>query len=114
MLPDMGFHTQLVIKTAIPFFVVAMLHTYPLICHLLGKKKRYRKASQFAARFSILVVELLLTSTTTMICRTFACDRFDDGWFLRAELTISCESSARRFFWIIYACVMLALFPFGE
>jgi hypothetical protein len=41
------------------------------------------------------------------------CSEFDDGWFLRAELTIPCNGSARRQKWVAIASLLLAVYPIG-
>ena len=112
MLPDTHFYTNLLIKTMAPFAVIALLFTYPLV--LRASRKPYQKAWQTSARLSLFMLELVLPSTTTTIGQTLACDHFDNGWFLRAQLTIPCDGSRRRKVWVTYASLMIAIFPLGE
>ena len=45
--------------------------------------------------------------------QVFSCQKFDDEWFLRAELTLACDGSDRRNKWIAYASFCTAIYPIG-
>ena len=48
------------------------------------------------------------------IFTTFVCDKFDgDQLFLRAELTLACDGSPARRGWVVFAAIMVVLFPIG-
>ena len=76
---------QLLLKTTTPFVLVAMLWFYPLVLRVGGKE--HTLAMHRAARYSLLLMELICPSTTSTIMRTFVCSSFDDGAFLRAGLS---------------------------
>ena len=51
---------------------------------------------------------------STTITQTFACQKIDDEFFLRADMTVACDPfSARRQWWKNYAYCMLLLYPIG-
>ena len=41
------------------------------------------------------------------------CDSFDDGSFLRADLSISCNDSNRRMSWVVFAIISLTIYLLG-
>lgn len=140
-LPSSDFYTLLAIKTTIlPLGPVALVWTYAL-CAKPGKR---RKARQTAAKLSLLWVEIVLTAgeytvsssilqhhchslvvclctsrplvmaVSTTITQTFACDKVDGDYFLRAQMTLACDSSStRRQTWVTFAVFMLLAYPIG-
>ena len=112
MMPDTHFYTTLLIKTVGPFVVLALLWTYPLFCFMIRKPSR--SAWNFSARWSLVFLEVIVSATTTAIVQTLACDEFDDGHFLRVQLTLACDGSPHRRKWVIFAWLMGAVYPLGS
>ena len=108
MAPDTHFYTTLLFKTVGPFVIVALLFFYPII------KRGNPVAWRTSARYSLIFLELILPSTTTTIGQTLSCEKFDDGFFLRTQLSVACDGSNRRRTWVAYACCMIAIYPIGE
>ena len=52
--------------------------------------------------------------TGKTLSEMFVCDRFGDDFFLRSDLSLPCDGSARRRGWIMFASCMLAVYPIGE
>ena len=94
-----------------PFVVLVLLWSYPLYCYVSGKA--YTAPTQRVARLSLLGLELVCPSTTSMIMRTFVCVKFEDGRFLRANLTMLCDNSPKRRSFETFAWLMLIIYPFG-
>ena len=46
-------------------------------------------------------------------CSHVQLERYDDGAYIRAQLTLACGSSDRRRAWKMYAYFALAVYPFG-
>ena len=62
---------------------------------------------------SIMFFEFLLNSVTTLILRTFACERFDDGHhYLKAQLSLKCHGSTHHFY-VSWAAFMIFVYPIG-
>ena len=106
-----NFYNRLLMKTTAPFIIVALLWSYPAVEYLRGKD--HSAAAKRAARVSLLVLELICPSTTSTIMRTFVCERFENGHFLRASLTLPCDNSHNRRWWKAYAIIMIAAYPVG-
>ena len=116
ILADMTFECnfcqpQLLLKTTMPFVAVALLWLFPLCLFLAGKE--HTEVKYRAARLSLLGLELVCPSTTSTIIRTFDCTRFDNGDFLRANLSLPCDNSPTRKWWKYFAWLMLAAYPLG-
>ena len=58
---------------------------------------------------TILFLELILPSVSTTICETFVCFELDDGRYLRAQFSLSCDSEEHRS-WFAYAVVMAIVY----
>ena len=112
MLPASTFYTKLVLKTVGPIGLIAVTWLYPL-SHL-AMRKPHEKATRDAAHVSLLFLELVLPTVSTTIAQTLVCERFSNGYFLRAQLTIPCNASPTRKLWIVYSVVMLVVFPLGR
>ena len=113
LVPTASFYDRLVFQTLTPLIIVALLWTPAAIAYVTGKPSM-TSATRIAARFSLFLVELLVSGVSTTIVRTFSCDKFDDGWFLSAQLSIACDDSNVRRFYLTYAVFMLLAFPVGE
>ena len=50
---------------------------------------------------------------STSLVQVFVCDRFDNGSFLRAQLTLACNSSDRRLSWAVFSAIALIAYPLG-
>ena len=79
-----------------------------------GRRKQCAAAAADAISYSTLLLILLLPTISTTISECLVCEEFDDGSFLRAQLSIPCDSSAQRKFWVSWAVISLALFPVGS
>ena len=108
MAPDTHFYTTLLFKTVGPFAIIALVFFYPLI------KRGDPAAWRTSARYSLIFLELILPSTTTTIGQTLSCEKFDDGYFLRAQLSVACDASNRRRSWVAFASFMIFVYPIGE
>ena len=73
-------------------------------------KKDWRAS---AARFTIIFMELILTSVSKTIFQTFSCTSFDDGDYLDEQLTLPCDDSQRRLRWRYYASFCVFVYPIG-
>ena len=111
MLPETNFYTMLLIKTIGPFCFITMLFCIPLACYIA--QRPHRQAWHTSARLSLLCLEVALLSITTTIVQTLICDQYDNGSFLRAELSSACDDSHRREKWVYYAGLMFAVYPVG-
>ena len=121
-------------KVASPLVVVAMLWMPP--AWLFLRNRHSREAQQTAARFSLMFLELVLPMVSTAIAQVwfistvlfmirpishcgavaqiYVCDFFDDGsYYLRADLTLPCDTSAQRRTWVAIAFVALVTYPIG-
>ena len=95
-----------------PLGVILLMWLWPAICRI--RCKPHIQGARIAAKLTLLGLEMITPSVTTSILQTFACDEYDDGWFLRAELTIQCgRSNAHRRLWLFFAGLMVAVYPFG-
>ena len=41
------------------------------------------------------------------------CEKIGDEWVLSAQLTLSCEDSSHRSWWVSYASITVAVYPAG-
>ena len=118
-----------------PISLVGVIWLYPL-SHL-AMRTPHEEAARDAAHVSLLFLELILPTVSTTVAQTLVgreersdhtkhcclstlfyctqvCERFDDGYFLSAQLTIPCNASSARKLWIAYAIAMLFVFPLGS
>ena len=110
---EVTFYTKLLVKTIGPIVPLVLLWARPVGHIFTGNRARREQSSLFAAKFSLLWLELVLTSVSTTIVETFVCSEFDDGAFLAAQMTIACDGSPRRVSWMIYSWCALFIYPFG-
>ena len=114
VLPEATFHSKLVAKTVGPIIPVALLWAWPATRVITGASKvKQQHSARFAAKCSLLWLELTLASVSTTIFETFVCSGFDGEYFLNAQLTIPCDGSPRRIAWEVYAGLAVGLYPVG-
>ena len=106
-----NFYHRLFMKTTTPFIAMAFLWSYPAFKYLRGEDHSH--AAKMVARVTLLGIELICPSTTSTIMRTFVCDKFENGDFLRAGLSLPCDNSPNRRWWKAYAVIMIAAYPVG-
>ena len=75
---------------------------------------RSAKAGQLAARWSVFLLEFVVSSVSTVVVQTFACDTFDDGHYLKTELVLKCDGSTTRKLYLAYAWIALLAYPIGK
>ena len=117
VLPEATFYSKLVAKTVGPIVPVALLWAWPAFCAITGAvKEKQERSARFAAKLSLLWLELTLASVSTTIIETFVCQQFDGEFFLNAELTLSCDGSksSKRSLWIVYASLAAGVYPIGQ
>ena len=107
LLPATAFYDKLLFQTLAPLVVIALLWI-PLIT------RSTKNTEQSAARWSTMLLEFVVSSVATIVVQTFQCDEFEDGKFLRIELLLSCKASAQRNLYLVFASVMVLVFPFGK
>ena len=107
----MTFYSQVVFKVSAPVVAIGLIWCYPLSKVLRGQPSD--EASNTVKRVALLMLELTLPSITTTLIQVFLCDRFDDGAFLRAMLTLRCDDSDTRARWVAFAVVGLVVYPLG-
>ena len=106
------FYLTLLVKTTAPMIPLLLLWLWALTTDRRGgvhKGKRMQKA----AHFSILWIQLILTSVSTAIVQTFVCSKFPDDEYLAVELTVSCSRQKHRLFWRPWAICALLIYPIG-
>lgn len=105
------FYWKMCIRTLAPIGAVLVLCLWPLSC--IALRKPYVPAARKAAKLALILLEVMTPSVTTGVIQTFTCDKFDSGWFLRDELTLACDGSARRRKWVAVASVFIVVYPIG-
>ena len=98
-------------ETLAPLLLVGLLWIYPLFLRLSGKF--HLRAQSITADFSLMGLELLLPSTSTAIFQTLVCSTFDDGLYLRAQLTLPCNHSGYRRSYLLFAWLNVLVYPIG-
>ena len=94
-----------------PLIVLALLACYPMSKMLRGQPSE--EASRSAKRLALLLLEISLPTITTSLIQVFICQQFDNGWFLRESLTLPCDDSAQRKFWVVISAVVLVAYMVG-
>lgn len=103
-----GFHATLVIRTALPAFVILGLGLTSACL-----RKKHKNASGACASLAFVIVFVVYPGCTNITLRTFLCKTLDNGekW-LRADYSINCNSSAHVFM-SFYAAAMGVLYIVG-
>ena len=112
---DVDFHAELIITTASPLAVVALLGlTYMVALRRnYGSESALRSVRRKYANAITLVALLVYSSVSSVVFRAFACDSLDDGnVYLRSDCRIECNSPKHTAFQV-YAGLMIALYPVG-
>ena len=102
LFPAASFYTILLFKTISPVVVVALFWSYAAFKHTTTRNDA-ADATRFAAQYSLLVLELVVSSVSTTIVRTYSCSEFDGAWYLTSELTLACDDSPKRQLYQKYA-----------
>jgi hypothetical protein len=68
MIPETNFYTVLLVKTMLPFCMIALRFCYPLARCVA--RRPHRQAWHTSARFSLLCLEVVLPSITTTVVQT--------------------------------------------
>ena len=125
--PKATFYTKLAIKTLGPLFAclalwmpVLWLLVMKVRLNMFDKHNQARRErlgqrmqywSTMATYLSTLLLEIILPSVSTTIAQTFMCAEIGGERFLRQQLTISCERSAERSWWLSYGIGMGVIYP---
>ena len=91
---------------------ILLLWCYPLSLVLCGKPNLLA-ATRTVKRLSLLLLELTLPTITTSLIQVFVCDRFENGSFLREQLSLACDKSGERLQWIVFAAGALVVYLIG-
>ena len=110
--PATSFYDKLVFKTVSPVVVISLLWTPTLVKYITRKESA--NSARTAARWSLFLLELIVSSVSTSVVQTFACTGFDDDWYLTAELTLACDASPERKLYQAYSGFMIIVYPIGE
>ena len=108
----MSFYWRMCIKTLIPPGVTFLLFLWPF--SLKVRCQSWLAAARTVAYVVLLGIEVVAPSVATTVLQTFACDRFDGDWYLRTELTLSCDDSVQRRAWQAYAVIATFVYCIGE
>ena len=81
------FHDALVLRTLTPIVIIGLLWSRPLGKMIIGERSVTDERA--AARWSLVILEMIVLGVSTQIVQTFPCDEFDDGSFLRAQVGVS-------------------------
>ena len=111
--PATDFYDHLLFSTLAPLVVIAFLWV-PSIKERTTRGSSSRTAQRSAMRWSIFLLELCVSSVSTSVVKTFSCDTFGNGLFLRAELVLKCDGSTERKLYLVYAWFALLTYPVGE
>jgi len=110
--PTTTFYDLLVLKTVAPLGAVALMWT-PAAVKYIARKDSV-PAARTAARWSLFLMELIVSGVSTTVVQTFLCDEFDDGRYLSAQLTLTCDGPGQRRFYVGYATFMTLVYPIGK
>ena len=110
-----NFHDRLLWTTITPIVLICLLGlTYAVAVRKYGRSSEIalRSARQKHVSMALLVTFLVYSSVSSVVFQMFACDNLDDGKYLRADYTITCDSPKHRALQI-YASLMIFLYPVG-
>ena len=108
------FNDRVVFQAAAPIAVIALLCCYPLSRSLCGKASlEVKEATTTVKRCALLLLELTLPKITTSLIQVFQCSEFEDGFYLREQLSLRCNGSAQRNAMKVFASFALVCYPFG-
>ena len=98
-----SYQGQLLCSTLVPIVVISLIN-------LMSFTSLVSRGS--AIYWSQLISFVVLPSTSLVLFRFFRCEEFDDGYYLAAQLGVSCESPQYSGF-LVYTIVMLLVYPIG-
>jgi hypothetical protein len=107
----MDFYGKMCIRTLVPPALISLLWLWPLSC--IALRKPHAQAVRMAAKLTLVGLEIVTPKVATNVMQVFACTEFDGGWYLRSELTLACDDSARRSKWVVFAAFFIILYPIG-
>ena len=103
---SLSFHTTLMMRTL-------LLPALSVIALLLQCAKAPTKILEISRSLLFLVLFLIYPGTSAAIFATFQCEELSDGTrWLRADLSIDCDSTVHVGF-SIYAALMILVYPIG-
>ena len=108
---SMDFYWGTCVRTLIPPIFILMVFSWPFIRKL--QRKPYIEEARAAAYVSLVALEVITPVLSTKLLQHYLCTQFDNGWFLRAELTLPCDASPRRRKWLIVASLFTIIYPIG-
>jgi len=126
----LNFHTNLVLNTVGPLFIMSMLFSTGKLLMFLSRfsealEDAAPKAAQSAYTYAFFLLFLIYPGTCKKIFTTFRClnlgtpddpgpalDQEDGGKWLMADLSIDCAGPAHKLM-ELYAFVMILVFPLG-
>ena len=111
LFPATTFYDKLLFSTLAPLVPIALLWLPAFKKRITGTHST--SAEQSAARWSMFLLEFIVSSVSTTVVQTFSCDTYDDGMFMRAELALKCDGSDERRLYLAYAWVALLAYPIG-
>ena len=111
LFPATTFYDKLLFSTLAPLVPIALLWLPAFKKRITGM--RSTSDEQSATRWSLFLLEFIVSSVSTTVVQTFSCDTYDDGMFLRAELALKCDGSDERRLYLAYAWVALLAYPIG-
>ena len=106
-----SFYHAVLFKTSAPVVIIVLLWCYPMSKSLRGQSSA--AATRTVSRLVLLLLEVCLPNISTSLVQVFVCDIYEDKWFLRAQLSLPCNSSNRRIHWMIVAIIALVAYPVG-
>ena len=112
LFPAATFCDRLIFSTLAPLVPIVLLWVPSVNKRIAGT--RSANADQTAARWSMILLEFVVSSVSTVVVQTFSCQPFDDGDFLRTELVLSCDDSTMRRLHLAYAWISLFVYPIGK
>ena len=109
---EWDYYDTLVAKTVMPLAIICLFWTWPLSKAIQGKP--YAGSRDIAVKLSLSLLEILLVSVSTTIMQCFMCRDVGGKFYLRAQLTLPCDSSRRRRMYVTLASLMVLVYPLGE
>ena len=105
------FYTRLWLQTVCPVGLLPLI--WAAAFKMRDKKNKSKDWRATAIHFSLLFIELILTSVSKTIFQTFGCTSFDHGDYLDEQLTLPCDDSSERQWWVSYAGFCVLIYPIG-
>ena len=106
-----SYYDKVLFKSTAPLGILFLLACFPMSKKLRSQPSE--AASRSAKRLALLLLEVTLPSIATSLIQVFICQKFDDGAFLRESLTLACDDTYQRTFWVVFAAVALVAYMVG-